>query len=180
MIEIRVDQDLALRTLVPSDAEEMARVVTDGREYLAEFLSWADKPWTVQDAQEFIGKAQADCGRGEKVHAGMWHQDGLVGHISLTSIVPRHKAELSGWVAANVTGQGIMTRSTRAMTEYAFTVLELERVLIRCRADNVKSARMARRVGYRLEGWEEMSERRGDVFYDKYRFALLARDWRRS
>lgn len=180
MLQICVDDDLELRTLVPDDTEEMVRVVTGSQAHLAEFLPWADGPWTTQDARVFIDKARAECERGIKVHTGIWYLGKLAGHLSLTSIAPRHKAEVAGWVAADISGKGVMGRSVSAMAEYAFTVLELQRLLLRCRTDNAKSIRMARRVGFRPEGWEEMSEHRGDIFYDKFRFALLARDWRRS
>ncbi len=64
--------------------------------------------------------------------------------------VPRF--EIGYWRRSSERGRGYVTEGVRALTEMAFTQLGAVRVEIRCDDLNVRSARVAERCGFVLEG----------------------------
>jgi RimJ/RimL family protein N-acetyltransferase len=79
--------------------------------------------------------------------------DTIVGGSGLHRIdwsVP--KLEIGYWVRTRFAGQGYITEAVNAITAFAFDVLKAKRVEIRCDVKNERSAAVARRAGYTLEG----------------------------
>ena len=62
------------------------------------------------------------------------------------------KFEIGYWLRSSYAGQGYMTEAVEAVTNYAIHELAANRIEIRCDARNVKSARVAERCGFILEG----------------------------
>ena len=75
--------------------------------------------------------------------------------INLTnqkSIVKQEVVEIGYIVAKRFWGQGLGTEAARAVQEYAFKVLGLERVYCLIKEDNFASMRVARKLGGRIIG----------------------------
>jgi RimJ/RimL family protein N-acetyltransferase len=62
------------------------------------------------------------------------------------------KFEIGYWCRTRFTGNGYVTEPVRGITTFAFEHLGARHVAIRCDALNRKSARVAERAGYTLEG----------------------------
>lgn len=62
------------------------------------------------------------------------------------------KFEIGYWVRSSYTGQGYISEAVNAITNYAIRELAANRIEIRCDARNGKSARVAERNGFVLEG----------------------------
>jgi RimJ/RimL family protein N-acetyltransferase len=62
------------------------------------------------------------------------------------------KFEIGYWVAKKYEGQGYVCEAVNGITQFAAEVLGAKRVEIRCDARNERSAAVARRAGYTLEG----------------------------
>jgi RimJ/RimL family protein N-acetyltransferase len=62
------------------------------------------------------------------------------------------KFEIGYWCRQKYTGKGYITESVRGLTVFAFKILEAKRVEIRCDQRNMRSRKVAERLGYRLEG----------------------------
>jgi RimJ/RimL family protein N-acetyltransferase len=56
------------------------------------------------------------------------------------------------WVRTKFMGQGFVTEAVNGITDFAFKHLHANRVEIRCDAQNIRSAAVAKRCGYLLEG----------------------------
>jgi RimJ/RimL family protein N-acetyltransferase len=63
--------------------------------------------------------------------------------------VPRF--EIGYWVRTNLQGQGYITEAVNGITAFAFSVLNAQRIEIRCDARNTRSAAVAERAGFALE-----------------------------
>ncbi|MFX4300808.1 GNAT family N-acetyltransferase [Alicyclobacillus tolerans] len=74
-------------------------------------------------------------------------------------------------------GKGIITTSVRALLDYIFDVLILNRVVTQCAAENMKSRAIPDRLGFQQEG----IARDGQWLYNRYvdlvNYSLLKRDW---
>ena len=62
------------------------------------------------------------------------------------------KFEIGYWVRTKFAGQGYITEAVNGITQFAFTHLKANRVEIRCDTENVRSAAVAKRCGFLLEG----------------------------
>ena len=62
------------------------------------------------------------------------------------------KFEIGYWVRTKYVGQGFVTEAVNGITAFAFKHLHANRVEIRCDAQNIRSAAVAKRCGFLLEG----------------------------
>lgn len=62
------------------------------------------------------------------------------------------KFEIGYWAVTAHTGKGFITEAVERITQFCIEELHANRVEIRCNADNVKSAAVAQRLGFTLEG----------------------------
>lgn len=60
--------------------------------------------------------------------------------------------QLGYWIRSSARGQGFVTRSARLLTRFAFEELQARRVAIWAEATNERSAAVAHRLGFILEG----------------------------
>lgn len=72
----------------------------------------------------------------------------LVGHVVLKT--PAATAEVGYWTAAHARGRAVAPRALRALTDWAFTELGLQRLDLIHRTDNTASCRVADKTGYAL------------------------------
>jgi ribosomal-protein-serine acetyltransferase len=77
--------------------------------------------------------------------------------------VPRF--EIGYWCRSSETGKGYVTEVVQALSKVAFEHLGAARVEIRCDDSNLRSAAVAERCGYTLEGVLKNHERnpKGDL-----------------
>jgi RimJ/RimL family protein N-acetyltransferase len=60
--------------------------------------------------------------------------------------------EIGYWVRTSRSGKGLVTEAVRGIEQFAILHLQANRLEIRCDARNVRSAKVAERLGYTLEG----------------------------
>jgi ribosomal-protein-serine acetyltransferase len=76
-----------------------------------------------------------------------------LGSVDLHSIVwERRFFALSYWLRDGTEGHGYMSEAVRLVTDYAFTALSANKVVLRCDACNTRSAAVAERLGFVREG----------------------------
>jgi RimJ/RimL family protein N-acetyltransferase len=90
--------------------------------------------------------------------------DRLVGHLGFLDPEGGHGFELGWALAREAWGKGYALEGTRAALEYAFTALGRDRILCLIRPENVRSIRLAEKLGGRLAGEAEESGTRLLVF----------------
>jgi RimJ/RimL family protein N-acetyltransferase len=79
--------------------------------------------------------------------------DALLGWAGIVELdLEARQGELGYLVAPAARGRGIAGRAVTLLTRWAFDELGLERLELRIDPENVRSARVAERAGYRLEG----------------------------
>ena len=78
----------------------------------------------------------------------------LVGQLSVSSIIGGsfRSASLGYWVDAAQAGRGIAPMAVAMATDYCFQHLNLHRMEINIRPENVKSLRVVEKLGFRDEG----------------------------
>ena len=129
---------LSLRRIVHDDVDEFAEIFaeTDVRA----FVLRQEKLW---DDFGFGGCAATELASGQLV--------GVVGLSVPVDLIELLPVVTVGWqLAPEAWGNGYATEGARALLDQAFTTMQLDRVCCVTQSENVRSTRVAERLGMRL------------------------------
>ena len=148
-------QRLLIRPPRPGDGATINGAVLDSLAELRPWMPWAQQTPTVDDNEVYAREAHVRFLKREDLSLLLFDKvtNTLVGSSGLHGInwaVP--KFEIGYWVRTPYAGQGYITEAVAALTDFTFTSLGAHRVEIRCDAKNARSAAVARRSGFALEG----------------------------
>ena len=129
-----------LRLLEERHAEEMFAAIDRNREHLRQWLPWVDATTTVDDGLAFIRSSLEIFAAQEGFTTAIWYRDQVAGVVGTHRIDWRNRrAELGYWLAREFEGRGIVTDACRLAIAHLFDEMDLNRVEIRCAAENAKS-----------------------------------------
>ncbi len=178
MFQFKVDDEIELRLLQPSHAKVLFSLVDENRSYLRQWLPWLDANIAVSDSLQFIESSQKQWIDKSGLVAGIWYRGELVGLIGYNRIDWENRTAYIGyWLDAKHQKRGIMTRSCRALIDYAFDELQLNRVDIRCAVENHSSRAIPKRLDFRQEGIIREAEWLYDKFVDHIVYGLISSEW---
>jgi ribosomal-protein-serine acetyltransferase len=104
----------------------------------------------------------------------IYYQDHFVGIIGLKDTDPdNEKTEIGYWLSESYQHKGIMTLSGKALINYVFDEMNLNRIQLKAATGNIKSRNVAKRLGFREEGTERESELHQRGFVDLVVYSLL-------
>jgi ribosomal-protein-serine acetyltransferase len=179
MISRRLDDDLELRPVDEGCAEELTALVRRDLAHLRPWMPWASERYSIEDAREFIRRQIRQYAEDQAFATIIFYAGRIAGSIGYNNIDwSNRKADIGYWLGAAYEGRGIMTRACRALVEYAFHELRLNRVEIYCAVDNHRSRRIPERLGFRQEGTHRQAEWVHDHFKDLVSYSALAAEWK--
>lgn len=178
MFRAPIRKGVELRLLEERHAPEVFALVNQDRAYLRQWLPWVDSTLTEDDSLAFIRAAREQLAASDAVTAGIWNQSSFAGVVG-THRIHRlfRKAEIGYWLGESFQGKGVMTDCCRAMISHLFEDLDLHRVEIHCATGNAKSAAIARRLGFKLEGTLRDGDFAAGKFHDLHVFGMLKEEW---
>jgi RimJ/RimL family protein N-acetyltransferase len=146
---------LLLRAPRPDDGEAINRAVIESLEELRPWMPWAMEAPSLADSEEVVRRAAVKFQAREDFMLLLWDRASgeLVGGSGMHRIdweIPA--VEIGYWVRTSMSGRGYITEAVNAITHFAFDTIGAHRVEIRCDEQNVRSAAVARRAGFVLEG----------------------------
>jgi RimJ/RimL family protein N-acetyltransferase len=176
---------LLLRRYRLTDAPVYFRMLQENQAHLREFL-----PPNLAAAQSegdirvFMAWQIKQWRRGELFMLSLWEKSSgeFVGEVYLAN--PDWEVpciEVGYFTVQHQGGKGYASEATRATCRIAFERLGVRRVELQCAADNQKSARVAQRCGFTLEGrLRERSHKKDGSVVDRLWFGLLRAEWQDS
>jgi len=181
MFDVLHTERLIIRPYLLDDAQARWEAIEESREHLRRFEpEQADSCHSVSEAHIWIMRANARWLLRERFAMGIWSQttSQYLGGIGLHPCVPDGwnvpAFALAYWVRASAQGHGYITEAVRTIVDYAFAELRAQRMEIRCEATNQRSAAVALRLGFELEGRLRRIERlRDGTLVDELIFARL-------
>ncbi|MEP7336313.1 MAG: GNAT family protein [Acidobacteriota bacterium] len=178
MFVLRVDDEIELRLLEEHHAEEIFALVDANRAHLRQWLPWVDEEVSANEAKDYIKMMRERLTAFTGMAMGIWHQGRLAGAVSFVNIDQQSRwAEIGYWIDAPSQGHGIITQSCRAMINYAFDDLKLNRIVIRCADGNHRSRAIPERLGFLQEGRLRQTIWLYDRFWDALIYGMLANEW---
>lgn len=106
--------------------------------------------------------------------------EAIVGVMNLSEIVRGmfRSAYLGYYAVEPFAGRGYMTEGLSLLLKHAFEVLKLHRIEANIQPQNEASKALARRAGFKLEGYSPRYLKIGGRWRDHERWALLVEDWK--
>ena len=152
--EVLTDR-MVLRAYAASDAEAIIEAIEESRRELSEWMVWAPRMRTVEDAREFVRRSSDARAAGEDFGFGIFLREtgrylGGTGFHRPNWRVP--SLEIGYWMRTSEVGKGYVREAVIGLTRLGFGQLGLRRLVITCASTNGRSRRVAEAVGYRLEG----------------------------
>ncbi len=170
-----------LRLPTALDADELFKLTDTNRGYLRQWLPWVDRATCAEDTRRVIQSGLQQFANQQGFHAVICHDSRIVGVVGFHAIDWNNKCTSIGyWLSESHQGRGLMTTSCRAVIEYAFTVWNINRIVIRCATGNLRSQAIPERLGFLREGIQREAEWIYDHFVDLIHYSLLRADWDRD
>ena len=153
MFERFIDNDLSIRMLREEYAEELFGVVDANRQHLRKWLPWLDANTNVEHTLEFIRSVSKQHSGDKGFACAIFVQGHIVGVVGYHPIKKANKSvDIGYWLSSAATGEGIMTKCCRVLSDYGFSELDLNRITILAAVDNARSRAIPERLGFMQEG----------------------------
>lgn len=176
---LKVNEDIQLRSWKPEWAAELFRLTNKNRKYLQPWLPWVPSVKTAADSKKFIVNSSEEQGKGTSLELSIWYQGKLVGCLGLHGLNKAHRrASIGYWLDFEHQGKGIMTTSVKALIDYSFHKLNLNRVGLEAATENSKSQAIAKRLNFCQEGVAREFEFVDNRFLSVIVFSLLKHEWK--
>lgn len=182
-VPVVVGPRVVLRPWREDDAPRVAEACDDAGSQ--RWLPQLPSPYTLEDAQAFLGSREGEhaAGRGVYWCAAAPDDDRCLASVTVMVGSPSAQSgEIGYWAHPDARGRGVTTEAVRLAARHALLPLDdgglgLHRVLIRAAAGNRASRAVAERAGFTETGRDREAELlRDGTREDFVRFDLLARE----
>lgn len=163
---------LLLRPLLPADAKDVQRLAGD--EAISRDALNIPHPFEDGMAEAWV----SGLGEDSAVFAVTLKSSGrFIGVAGLTAHKKDLKAEIAYWVGREFWGGGFASEAARAVLDYGFTEMNLNRIFGNCLSRNAGSARVMQKIGMKKEGTLVQDALHRGVFEDVDCYGLIRRDY---
>jgi ribosomal-protein-alanine N-acetyltransferase len=168
-----------LRLRPYSDADIAKLVSLIGAREIAANSMRIPFPYSEQDARDFLVR----IGNGSETRVAITLlTDGplhgrLIGGVGLRFEPVHHSAELGYWIGVPYWGNGFATEAARALLDYGFETLNLNRIFASYFRPNTASGRILKKLGMVHEGCQREHIRKWDEFVDLELYGMLRQEW---
>jgi len=182
-VEAPIETDrLIVRPFRKADLDDLADI--HGRPEVARYLYWEarslDEVRTVL-ASKITQAVLREDGRRLTLAVELPELRRLVGEVTLAWLSREHRQGEIGFILhPDFQGRGIATEAAQVVLRLGFEGLDLHRIIGRCDARNLGSARVMERLGMRREAHFVESEIFKGEWGDELLYAILQEEWVRS
>lgn len=175
---LRIDENIELRQLKLTDAKDIFETIDSQRTYLGKWLPFVETTKDLTDSEMYVNSViNADIERFEYVFTIRYNGQfaGIVGFKDTDKA--NKKTKIGHWLSEKFQKKGIMTKSVDTLCNFAFKILNINRVQIKCAVGNLPSSNIPKRLNFKLEGVERDGELlSGNIFVDLEIYSKLKSD----
>ncbi|MDT0122537.1 GNAT family N-acetyltransferase [Paenibacillus sp. RRE4] len=146
---------LTIRSPQWGDGADVNEAIRESVEELRPWLPFAENIPSLEESEVTVRKARLRfLERSDlMLHLRDKATDEFVGSSGLHRMDWNARSfEIGYWVRTSRSGEGLVTEAVRGIEKFAIVHLQANRLEIRCDARNVRSASVAKRLGYTQEG----------------------------
>ena len=165
---------LLLRPFEGHDADDVFTYASD--EEWAGFLPHIPQPYSRSDAEQFVAQAVLSNWR-DRLTMAIELSDKVVGSVGMNINVRNSLGALGYSLARKHWGKGITVEATRAFVDWAFSAYDLAKVYAEVDERNVRSMRVAEKLGMTREGLLKGHYVARDGRSDDVVFGILREQW---
>jgi ribosomal-protein-alanine N-acetyltransferase len=168
---------LVLRQFALSDAAEVQRLAGDRA--IADTTLEIPHPYEDGMAEQWIATHAPKFEAGEQVALAITLADTgrLVGAVGLAVQARFDRAEIGYWVGKPYWGRGYCTEASRAVVDWGFTELKLNRIFATHFKGNPASGRVMQKLGMTAEGLLRQHIKKWDRYEDLAIYGLVRSEW---
>jgi ribosomal-protein-serine acetyltransferase len=172
---LKVYDKILLKEIGLEEVDAIYNTIDRDRKYLEEWLPFVDQTRETANTRQFV-ENYLNSDRIDVTFAIFYRNDfaGIIG-IKDTDLNNK-KTEIGFWLSESFQHKGIITLSCKTLIEYIFEVMNLNRIQLKAAKGNLKSQRVAERLGFKPEGIERDGELHNRGFVDLVVFSLLNSD----
>ncbi|TDB94491.1 GNAT family protein [Actinomadura sp. 7K534] len=173
----RLQPGVRLRVVQMADAERLAALCAENREYLRPWEPERDDAYFTVDGQRDNLYDLIEAYATGEMWPGVILVDGeIAGRITLNNVLrgPLQSCFVGYWVARAHAGRGVATEALRQALDVAFGALRLHRVEAFTRVDNLASQRVLQRNGFTVVGTSRRHIHLNGRWHDERLFERLA------
>lgn len=175
---IKVNDTISLEMIEEKHAEPIFLLVNVNRPHLRNWLPWVDHMLTIENFKDFVVKSKQQYHKRTDWAFVILINNVVAGRLGIYNIDQQNKIGSIGyWVGHNYQGKGIITKACKALITYGFSVMDLNRLEIKCGTENYKSQAIPVRLNFKKEGILRQGEFLYDKFIDLYLYSMLKNDW---
>jgi RimJ/RimL family protein N-acetyltransferase len=156
---------LLIRAPLLNDGIKVNEAIRESINELRPWMPWAKNIPTPEESEANIRRARLKfLERSDMRLLILLKENGeVIGSSGLHNIDWEiRRFEIGYWVRSSFGGCGYITEAVEAITNYAICELQANRIEIRCDSKNVRSYKVAERLGFTLEGVIRNDERSVD------------------
>ncbi|WP_276132684.1 GNAT family N-acetyltransferase [Polluticoccus soli] len=179
MVSILIDNELLLRSFQPDDAPALFKAVDESRMHLRSWLRWVDATTKQEHILQFIQRTQQQLHNQQALELGIFHNRDIIGGIGMHDWDHLlKKAQLGYWIKKEYEGQGIINKCLVRFIDFLFEKPGLNKIEIHFMPANKRSAKVAERLGCKVEGVIRQSYFMNGRLEDLVITGLLKTEWK--
>lgn len=165
---------LVLRPFTLGDVEDVHQYAHD--EAFWRYLPNMPRPYTHEVAAAFLVRATTRD-LAQQMEWAIEFEAHVIGAINVRPQLADRRAAMGYGIAPAHWGRGIMTEAARAVVDWAFANLEVDRVFATADADNIGSWSVMRHLGMQHEATLRQHRMRDGVAADEVAYGILRSEW---
>jgi ribosomal-protein-serine acetyltransferase len=174
IINLKIDSQLELRSARHEHAQAFADLVVSNHDSLRRYLPAITQVDSLESAQEHMAHCLKEAEALELLEVHIFFENQLCGAIRLNYFEHHNQKVALGYLIDTAhQGKGLVGRSARAMIDFAFNELNMNRIELRCVPENLASVKVAERLGFVQEGRLRQAEMLDQGLVDLLVYSLL-------
>ncbi|WP_409298945.1 GNAT family N-acetyltransferase [Peribacillus sp. SCS-26] len=154
-IQMETDRLILRAPLQAGDGYVVHQAIKDSINELKQWLLLFQTIPAVEETEILLRNAYIDFLRRESFRYLIFQKgtNHFIGTASLHRINWEiSKCEIGYWINSQFSGNGYMTETVNALTQFGFQQFKFKRIEIRCESTNLKSRAIPEKLGFDLEG----------------------------
>lgn len=172
-------QRLILNRPEKNDLEEFYIQINSSEDF-AKNLTSITFPFTPEQTERWLEQCNEGYETGESLRLAIREKNigKLIGTIGIHVDKKHHKAEVGYWLGKEFWSKGYLTEALRAVIDFGFKELNLNKIFATHYLYNLGSERVMQKSGMVLEGLQKQEYLQNGEFLDVKRYAILKEDFK--